>query len=291
MKIYLHINYFEQGYDLVTALKRARELGVAGVEFRRVPVGSHKKDETRYLDILAEAWDRHPIPEISFGAPGPNLTFSDAGRREAELESARSFYIEAAKRFPVKVINLLLGELINPDKSVPLSRFSQQGSILATSEQWQWAVEGCRVLVETAKSCHIRFALETHGIYLHDTVESACKLVKQVDRPGEMGVLWDRANEFLFDEMPDMAASLEMCRPCLFDVHLKNILRYPSGGYRICGLSEGEIDIRQQIRLLRESRYDGPLCMESPRPGDRLGFLREDFQYLIEILREAETAA
>lgn len=290
MKVYLHINYFEQGYDLETALQQASDLGVAGVEFRRIPLGSHQKEEDRYLDVLEKAWERWPIPEISFGAPGPNLMVSEASQREAEWESAAAFYREAARRFPVKVINLLLGELINPDKSIPLTRFSQQGAILASDEQADWAVEGCRALAEVGKACGLRFGLETHGIYLHDTVEAACRLAERVDRAEQIGVLWDRANEYLFDDIPELAASHERCRSRLFSVHLKNLLRYPGGGYRICNLSEGEIDLRRQLRLLRDGGYAGPICLECPRPGDRLEFLKEDFLYLESVLSEISGA-
>lgn len=290
MRIYLHINYFEQGYGLERALKEAGELGATGVEFRRVPLGSHSGAKNDYLDTLARALERHPVSEISFGAPGPNLTHAEPERRQAELESACSFYAEAARRFPVRVINLLLGELINPDKVVPLARFSRQGSSLATPEHRQWAVDGCRALAEVAKVYGFRFALETHGIYLHDTVEAACTLIERADRPKEIGVLWDRGNELLFDEFPTAQESLTRCRASLAYVHLKNILINPSGGYRICGLSEGEVDVRQQIKLLLASGYDGAICLESPRAGDRLGFLREDFRYLLDILREEGVA-
>ncbi len=286
MRVYLHINYFEQGYDFEKTLKEAGELGATGVEFRRVPLGSHSGAKDDYLNTLARAWERYPLTEVSFGAPGPNLTHAEPERRQAEIESACSFYTEAARRFPVRTMNLLLGELINPDKAVPLTHFSRQGSSLATPEHWQWALDGCKVLARIAQEHGFRFALETHGIYLHDTVEAACTLVERVDRPEEIGVLWDRGNELLFDEFPSMQESLKRCRTSLAYVHLKNLLINPSGGYRICGLSEGQVDVRQQIRLLLASGYDGAVCLESPRAGDRLGFLREDFRYLQDILRE-----
>ncbi len=284
MRIYLHINYFETDTDLPTALVETRALGATGLEFRRVPNGLHRGGDGDYLDQISRAWDRNPVSEVSFGAPGPNLMLADRGRREAELEAVCAFYARAVKRFPVKVINLLLGELINPDESIPLTRFSRQGSSLATAEQWEWAVEGCRVLAALAGDYHFQFGLETHGIYLHDTVAVARRLVERVDRRGQIGITWDHANEYLFDETPDMEVSLETCLDRLFYVHLKNLFTYAGGGYRICGLSEGRIDVRQQCKLLASAGFDGPVAIESPRQGDRLHFLQQDFAYLEELL-------
>lgn len=286
MKLYLHINYFERTESLERAFAIAREIGADGLELRRIPVPFHAPAGEAYLGHLARLWEKYPVEAIAFGAPGPNLAHPDRSRREKELEAACAFYEEAARRLPVKVINLLLGEMINPDPAIPHTRFSKQGSALATPEHWEWATEGGRVLAALGQREGIPFAVETHGIYLHDSVEAAARLVEAVAAPGHFGILWDHSNEYLFDTPPSMDASFTRCRPALLYVHLKNLFTYPDGGYRISSLSEGRIDIRRQLQLLNASRFDGPIAIESPREGDRIRFLREDMAYLMELVSD-----
>ena len=42
------------------------------------------------------------------------------------------------------------------------------------------------------------------------------------------------------------------------------------------------------MRLLLAAGYDGPLCIEAPRAGDREWFARQDLAYLKAVLRDLE---
>lgn len=291
MKIYLHINYFEQACGLESAFRMTQEIGADGLEVRRIPHVRHREHGTDYLDQLVRLWDKYPVEALSFGAPGPNLTLESEAERERELEAACVFYERAFAALPVRVVNLLLGEILNPDKDIHPTRFSLQGSALSSSVQWEWAKGGGRVLADLATVHGVKLAVETHGIYLHDSVEAACRLVEMVDRPATFGTLWDHSNEFLFDEPPDMEKSLRRCRDTLFYVHLKNLVTYNGGGYRICGLSEGRINTRRQLEALRDSGFAGPIAIECPREGDRIRFLEEDFLYIKALLDDVQFPA
>ena len=54
----------------------------------------------------------------------------------------------------------------------------------------------------------------------------------------------------------------------------------------ICALEEGIINVREQLTLVRDSGWRGPVCVESPRRGDRLAFLQRDYAYLDRTMRE-----
>lgn len=74
----------------------------------------------------------------------------------------------------------------------------------------------------------------------------------------------------------------------LFCVPLKNLLAPLAKLLAVTSLSGEILNIHKQIALLRESGNDGSLCIESPRPGDREQFLRENFGYLHGILDEEQ---
>lgn len=49
---------------------------------------------------------------------------------------------------------------------------------------------------------------------------------------------------------------------------------------------EGEINHREYIKLLKESGYNGPICIEAPRAGDREWYALQDISYLKSIIAD-----
>ncbi|HWL55012.1 MAG TPA: sugar phosphate isomerase/epimerase family protein [Chthoniobacteraceae bacterium] len=279
LPILLHINYFEPHRTLREACALARDLGADGIEWRRKPA-RHQGDDLAYLDEISRAWDGAPLEWVSFGTPGPDLMTADDAVYARELDIAERFYREAARRFPLRVINFQTGVLMNPAASVPGAAYHQHGSAVATEAQWCRATEALRRLGALGEELGCRFALETHPCYLHDTIPAAKRLVESVDHPA-IGLLWDYTNLLLFPESPSMEASLNEIGSRLFYVHLKNFAVPPvDGSFLVSALSDGIIDVRHQIRLLKAHGYQGPLCLEAPRKGDREWFARGDLAYL-----------
>jgi len=281
--ILLHNNYFEQGLTLEQACALAKELGADGVEFRREPVDKSCTG-TAYLDRIARALDWHPLPWISFGSPGIDLMHPERSYRDAEIERAMNFFTEAVGRFPLKIVNTMTGRLQNPDPAFSAIEYQHHGSAIATEAHWERAVEGFKILGEFAASQNFRFALETHGLFLHDTLDAALALVRRINHPS-VGLLWDQVNLMLFPQYPSLEDAVKLASPALHAVHLKNVLVPPSRFLAICDLDQGILNIRSQVRLLLEAGYSGPWCIECPRGGDRLRFAARDIEYLREILR------
>lgn len=280
--VLFHINYFEQGQTLERACELARGLGGDGIEFRRKPA-SFAGSDLEYLDAVSRAVDKQPLEWVSFGAPGIPLMEEDAAEIETELNRAEAFYRKAAERFPLKIINAFSGVLQHPDSSLPYVEYWHHGSAIATDTQWKNAIAGYRRMGALAEELGFKFAFETHGVYLHDTAEAAVRLATE-SNSDHVGVLWDHANLMLFKNPPTLAETIDMLGPKLFYVHLKNLLLPPHPGVHVSSLSGGIINIREQLRLLFTAGYDGPLCIEAPRPGDRELFAREDIAYVREVL-------
>lgn len=280
--VLLHINYFEQGQSLERACRLTREVGADGIEFRR-KAGDFSGTDLEYLDEVSAALDRHPLEWVSFGAPAVELMGPDRALHEREIEAAEKFYRKAASRFPLRVVNTFTGTLANPDKTLPSAEYWHHGSAIATDAQWEAAIAGFQRLGALAGELGFRFAFETHGVYLHDTIEASVRLVDGINSP-HVGILWDHANLMLFQQQPTLAEAVQAMGSRLFYVHLKNLLAPPAKLLAVTSLSGGILNIREQLALLEKSGYDGPLCIESPRAGDREEFLREDLAYLRRIL-------
>jgi len=283
--VLVHINYFEQGQSLERACRITSELGADGIEFRRKP-GGYAGSDLDYLDEVSRAVDRHPLKWISFGGPGVDLMTPDESLRAAEIEAAETFYRKAADRFPLRIVNAFTGNLRNSDPSLPSVEFRHHGSAIATESQWEAAIAGFRHLGAVAEELGFRFAFETHGVYLHDTVEATLRLVRGVNST-HVGLLWDHSNLMLFPSHPTFDEAIQAAGEHLFCVHLKNLLVPPSRFLAVSSLSGGILNIRDQLASLRKAGYAGPFCLESPRAGDREWFAREDMQYFRSLLGDS----
>lgn len=280
----VHINYFEQGQSLSRACQMARDSSVDGIEFRRKAFDFTGTD-LEYLDKVSAALEKCPLAEVSFGGPGVNLMGADEKQRHEEIKSAEAFFRQAASRFPLRVVNAFAGDLRHPDTAVPMYEFWRHGSAVAREAQWISAIEGYRYLGSVAQELGFRFAFETHGHYLHDTLEATLRLVNEVNSP-HVGLLWDHVNLSLFPQPPSFAEVIEGAGKKLFYVHFKNLLVPSSEFLAISSLSGGILNIRDQLAQLKASGYTGPFCLECPRPGDRERFLEEDVAYFRELLKE-----
>lgn len=273
----IHINYFEPHFCIDEVCRSAAGLGMDGVEFRR------PKQED--LEGIARAVDRYSLTAISFGSPGVNLVSDCEETRRKELDDACQFFEWAKRRLPLTTINLLTGSVMNCDPGIPGAAYWRHGSAAATDEQWESVIKGLKELGSLGIALGVSFALETHPCLVHDTIPATQRLVEAVNSPA-VGILWDHTNLLLMDESPlSLEASYAGVEAHLGGVHLKNFLMMPEkGDFVISGLSDGVVNIRQQIAILEKGGYAGPLCIESPRPGDRRWFARQDAQYLKSLL-------
>ena len=281
----MHINYCEQGQELEDICSKAVDWGFDGVEFRRRRSGVEETTE-EYLDRLDAGVRASGLKHVLFGFPGPLLLNPNAAARTREVEEAVAFYRHVSERFGVTTVNLLTGQLQNPDTSISYFDCTKHGSFIVTDEQWKWQVEGCRAMADGLSGIDIRFGFETHMVYVHDTVEAVNRLVTEIDRPC-IGVNLDYGNIVNFPDPPSLDEAVNALKKSICYVHLKNSAPLKSGFDRMpTALSEGEINNRHFLRLLKGIGYEGPICIEAPRGGDREWYARQDLVYIRSVLED-----
>jgi len=117
-------------------------------------------------------------------------------------------------------------------------------------------------------------------------VEAVKKLVARIDRPS-IGANLDYGNVSGQKERPTLEEAVRAFGDKLYYVHLKNSVALRGGEGRIAtALAEGQINNRQFVRLLMEIGYDGPICVEAPRSGDREWFAQQDLAYIRSVLAD-----
>jgi sugar phosphate isomerase/epimerase len=283
--IIMHVNYCEQGQTVEEICCKAAGWGYDGVEFRRKRSGVDETTED-YLDELEAGVKASGLKHVLFGYPGPLLIKSDAGEREREVEEAIAFYRHVHERFGVTTVNLLTGALHNPDKSISYFAYTKHGSFLATAEQWGWQVKGCQDMADGLSDLPIRFGFETHMVYVHDTAEAVRRLIDDIDRPS-IGANPDYGNIIDFEKHPSLEEVVKLLGDKIHYVHLKNSAPMRGAPGRMAtGLGDGEINNRQFVRLLMKIGYDGPLCVEAPRAGDREWYAPQDLAYIRSVLAD-----
>jgi len=282
--IIMHINYCEQGQSFDEICHKAVNWGFDGVEFRSaIP----EMETEAYLDTLVKAVADAGLKIVIFGGPGANLMLDDAIEREKEVEKKASFYRMAAERFALSVCNTLAGPLTHPD--TPYSEYDDHGSAFATEEHWTRAVEGFQVLGDLAAELEFRLAFETHMCYLHDLPATTKTLVDRINRPN-VGANLDYGNIVYMARRLPLDETIAAIKDRIYYVHLKNSVALPTSGRLATSLADGDINHRQYIKLLLESEYDGPICIEAPRPGDREWYAQQDLAYIKAVINDHMTA-
>ena len=282
----LHINYCEPGQSIPLACRKAADWGYDGIELRGRRFEVEESPEA-YLDLVAEASHASGLRHVLFGYPTADLMLPDPAARAREVERDILFYRAAKQRLGDRftLSNAFTGTLRNPDKSVPNNAYDRHGSGCATEAQWQAAAAGFRRIGDAVAEIGVRLALETHMHYLHDTPMAAKKLVDLIGKPA-IGVNLDYANFVCFPMHTAVGEVIKALGSSLFYVHLKNLVRQAAGDPLRVGLGDGEINNREFIRALMQSGYQGFLCVEAPRPGDREWFAQQDRAYLRSVLAD-----
>jgi len=269
--VIMHVNYCEQGQTVEEICRRAAGWGFDGVEFRS---RRDSVDETpeQYMDQIEAGVEASGLRQVVFGSPGPALIKPDAAERAREVETAIAFYRQASQRFGVRTCNLVTGWLGIGEP--------------VTEDHWKWQVEGCRRLADGLQDVDIRFGFETHRGYVHDKIESTRRLVEDVDRPS-IGANLDYGNMVGQEDRPTLEEAIRAFGTKLHYVHLKNSAPIRRAQARVStSLGEGEINNREFVRLLRQTGFTGPICVEAPRAGDREWIAQQDLAYIRAVLRD-----
>ena len=284
LPIIMHVNYCEQGQTFPEMCEKAVRWGYDGIEFR----GRRRDDDMSpasseaYVEEIASAAERAGLKHVLFGGAGINLCTDDAAERKKWTEWGLHFYRCAAERIPLTVCNVGMGTIPRKDKNAPRWDYHASGSGAATEDHYKWVAEGYQQIGAVAEEFGYKMAFETHMGCLTDLPEPTVKILDLIGSPA-VGANLDYGNMVYFKNAPSLEEAVTTLAGRTHMVHLKNSYSVPAGDHSEmvkCPLGDGMINNREFLLLLKKTRFDGPLCIEAPRQGDREWFAQEDIAYL-----------
>jgi sugar phosphate isomerase/epimerase len=227
-------------WNLEQIAERAHAMGFDGVELRGV-AGEHLgPDETPN--------ERRRIREL-FASNGiaiaaimgySRFTMTDP-RQRADNQAVFAKFIETARDIGCPTIRFFGGAQEGTDREANIRRVA----------------ESLKPLAEQAARAGVRLALETHDDWCRGANVRA--VLDSVANPA-LGVCWDVANSF-FVEPP--AATYNAIKDRICHVHFKDARQNADGqGHHSCLPGNGEVDLRQALRLLHAGNYRGYLSFE-----------------------------
>ena len=285
-KTIMHINYGEVrgssfGANTVDSIcAMAADIGFDGIEFRiDPPIELNTLSFREYATQIAAAKDKYGLSEILFGIGVRDCANSDAAVRAKAIAQTLE-RVKIANDICGSTLFNTFGSDIQPLVSTaPAGAYEFCGSAAATPEHWELTADTFRQIGKELDVLGVKFAFETHMIFLHDTPAMAKKLVDLIDSPA-IGINMDYGNTVYFPEYPSVEDAIALYGDKLFYTHLKNSASVPGGHGRIpTALSDGEINHRLYLAKLKEVGFCGPIGIEAPRPGDRAAYARQDFAY------------
>jgi sugar phosphate isomerase/epimerase len=255
--------------SVTDAIAYIAEIGGEHVEI--VPIGFNLTETPELVEAIRKKAAQEGL-EISNYAIGAD--FSGKNAEEFELEIARvKQEVDIAARLGVK---LMRHDAASPS-DISIKNYQIELPKLA---------EACRRIADYAAQYGITTSVENHGYFVQasDRIQT---LIYATDRPNFKTTL-DIGNFMCADENPAAAVKKNLAFASL--VHFKDFYLRPSyndpgegwfrtahGNYlRGAIIGHGDIDMREVIRIVKQSGYDGYLSvefegMEECKLGTRLG--------------------
>ncbi|WP_248929958.1 sugar phosphate isomerase/epimerase family protein [Paenibacillus hamazuiensis] len=198
--------------------------------------------------------------ELSNYAIGANFITSDPDALEQEITRVMR-HVDIAAALGVKLMRHDVASRPMPETTI--RHFAAELDRLA---------EACRRVADYAAQYGITTSVENHGFYVQAS-ERVQTLLHAVDRPNFKTTL-DVGNFWCADETPTVGVGRNIGYASM--VHLKDFYRRPhdrnpgEGWFRsACGdylrgaiVGQGDIDMREIIRLVKSSGYDGYVSIE-----------------------------
>jgi len=228
-------------------VESATRFGVQGIDFRGI---GNEIDITK-LPLFANGNLDATMQAIRFrGLKLPcfntSVTLvSPAPQRWQEMLDECRRYAQLAQRTGTRLIRIFGG-------GVPKEMSRDEGRLMAERH--------LRQVIKICRNFDCTPILETHDDW--STSAQVLELLHEQD-PRDVGVLWDIEHSFRHGESPiDTVTAL---RRFLRHVHFKDS-RAGEAGKRIPTLlGEGELPLRECVHALRETGYDGWVCLEAEK--------------------------
>jgi sugar phosphate isomerase/epimerase len=226
-----------------TVLDNAQRLGYAGIEVRGADGEMYLPKAQPFLprnqaQTLAELKRRGLV----LTDLGSSVSFHDPDKWEASLQEGKD-YIDLAAQLGVPYVRVF-GDRV-PDRG-------------RAEETIALVVRGYRELCAYIGDRDVMILMETHGDF--PDLDLLRPVFEGVSDP-RLGMLWDI--EHVFKRYgTDTTAFFTWAAPYIRHVHIKDTRTQPDGSFRLCGIGEGDVPIREDVALLRGIGYAGFLSLE-----------------------------
>src|SRR5690349_21724880 len=145
------------------------------------------------------------------------------------------------------------------DVQVPILRvFGGSGTPgSAPEDENAWVAECLNQVAPEAEQAGVKVTLETH-----DAFSSARRMAELLARVASsaIGVLWDSHHPYRVGEAAEEVMDLLGKR--VVHAHVKDARRLSPEQWRLVLVGEGEVPVRDQLRLLQQHGYDGYISVE-----------------------------
>ena len=288
--VIMHINYCEAasnsfGKRTIDDICRiAADIGYDGIQFRgKAPKEMAELSFRNFAELIADAKKKYGLSDILFGISVADCTSEDKEAREKGIADAIENAKIANDICGTTVCNTFGPRLFSAIPNAPRSG-EFNGSAVATEKDWTLTADAFSRVGRELEKIGVKFAFETHALYLNDTPQATKKLVDLIDSP-TVGVNMDYGNTVYFPERPTVEETIDIYGDKLFYIHLKNSSPVPGTRARIpTGLGDGEINQRAYLEKLHDVGFTGPICIEAPRNGDRIWFAKQDLEYYKDVV-------
>ncbi|MBD3183267.1 TIM barrel protein [Candidatus Poribacteria bacterium] len=135
-------------------------------------------------------------------------------------------------------------------------------------------------MAEEAEKREIILAIEMHGNNLTDKAENIVALMEKINSPYLKTYYQPRFSE----DADDPYKAAEMIGKYVVNVHAQNAKVEPDGKVTPCGISEGAVDYKRILKILKSKGFDGYIEVEFVHGEDKLKALKRDRDFLMEII-------
>lgn len=270
--------------SVLEAIDWIAEAGAAHVEI--VPVGFDLLEQPELADAIRDR-ARQVGMDVSNYCVSANFVTSDAEVYEQMIERVKR-HVEVTERLGAQRMRHDVAS--RPIGDISVRNFRRDLPKL---------VEACRIIAEYAAAYGITTSVENHGYYMQAS-ERVQQLIDEVDRDNYRTTL-DIGNFLCVDEQPLIGVQRNIHLASM--VHLKDFyIRTPdrspgpacpgwiptAGGNQLRGaiLGQGDIPIREVMRVIKQAGYDGCISLEFEGMEECRSATKQGFAYAQRVWEE-----
>ncbi|MBS4206020.1 sugar phosphate isomerase/epimerase family protein [Lederbergia citrea] len=267
--LYQAINSGEM--TIIDAIQWVADQGADHIEI--VPLGFSLDDNPQLINEIIEKAQSVGI-ELSHYLIGANFITEDQEAFEQEIERVKK---------QVDIANALGVKMMRHDVAW---RAGEEASIIQFEKDLPILVDACQQIADYAAQFDITTSIENHGFYVQAS-DRVLRLVSEVNRSNFKTTV-DVGNFMCVDEDSVSAVKKNIGQASM--VHFKDFYVRPSyenpgegwfqttGGNYLRGaiVGHGDIDMREIVRIIKNSNYDGYISiefegLEECKQGSRIG--------------------